>query len=103
MDQEFSDEITGLMPIIPHGIAGADCSGFVIAVVENSTVELRCNQCGACVGVVQVGVMEGLLGLDCFDEACLRCGKFKDCVSENFLCGGCEHECERETKDEPRD
>jgi hypothetical protein len=65
VDQEFSDELTGLTPCVLHGITGVDCSGRSVAVVEDSTVELRCNKCGAVVGVVQVGIMEGLLGLDC--------------------------------------
>ena len=89
MDREFSDELTRLMPVVPHGIAGADCSGFVIAVVEDSNVELRCNKCGVVVGVVQIGVMEGLLGLDCVDEACLNCGKMRACLAANYLCDSC--------------
>jgi hypothetical protein len=48
-----------------HGIAGVEYQGRVVAVVEDTTVELRCDQCGAVVGVVQAGIMEGLLGLDC--------------------------------------
>jgi hypothetical protein len=50
MDQEFSDELTGLMPVVPHGISGVDCSGRIIATVEDNDVELRCNRCGAVVG-----------------------------------------------------
>ena len=65
MDREFSDELTGLMPSVLHGITGVDCSGRVVAIVEDSNVELRCERCGTVVGVVQVGIMEGLLGLEC--------------------------------------
>ena len=75
VDLEFSDELTGLMPVLPHGIAGTDCCGRIVAAIERGTVELRCNVCGAVVGVVQVGIMEGLLGLDCADATCPRCGK----------------------------
>jgi hypothetical protein len=75
MDREFSDEITGLMPVVPHGIGGVDCPGCIIAVVEGCDVELRCNRCGATVGVVQVNIMEGLLGLDCLDATCPHCGR----------------------------
>jgi hypothetical protein len=32
--------------------------------VEGSSVELRCNECRAVVGVIQIDVMRGLLGLD---------------------------------------
>ena len=75
MNREFSDELTGLMPVVPHGLGGVDCSGCIIAMVEGGSVELRCNQCGATVGVVQVNIMEGLLGLDCADGTCPHCGK----------------------------
>jgi hypothetical protein len=93
MDREFSDEITGLMPVVPHGIAGVDCSGRVVAVVDGNNVELRCNQCGGVVGVVQVGVMEGLLGLDCAEAACPFCQRVNtfpglDAVTA-FVCQYC--------------
>jgi hypothetical protein len=68
VDREFSDELTGLMPVVPHGLGGVDCCGCIVAVVESDTVELRCNKCGAVVGVVRVGIIEGLLGLDCDEE-----------------------------------
>jgi hypothetical protein len=68
MDQEFSNELTSLMPVVPHGIGGVDCSGRIVAAVEDDSVELQCDRCGAVVGVVQVGIMEGLLGLDSEDE-----------------------------------
>jgi len=69
MDREFSEELTGLMPVIRHCSGGVDCCGSIVAVVEGGTVELRCNVCGSVVGVVQVGIMEGLLGWDGEDEA----------------------------------
>ncbi len=68
VDLEFSDELTGLMPAVQHAFGGVDCGGSIVAIVESGTVELRCNTCGAVVGVVQVGIMEGLLGLDCDEE-----------------------------------
>jgi hypothetical protein len=74
MDREFSDELTGLMPVVPHGIAGAGCGGRIVAAIESGTVELHCNTCAAVVGVVQLGIMEGLLGLDCADATCPQCG-----------------------------
>jgi hypothetical protein len=92
MDREFSDELTGLMPCVLHGITGVDCSGRVVAVVEDSTVELRCDKCGAVVGVVQVGIMEGLLGLDCAEAVCPHCGKLNALSSiERILTYACEH------------
>jgi DNA-directed RNA polymerase subunit RPC12/RpoP len=75
MDREFSEELTGLMPIVSHGISGVDCSGRIVAAVEDRDVELRCNQCGAIVGVLQVDIMAGLLGLDCDEATCPHCGK----------------------------
>jgi hypothetical protein len=65
MDRDASDKITGRMPIVAHEeITGVDCCGCIIAAVECTNVELRCNECGAVVGVVQIDVLRGLLGLD---------------------------------------
>jgi len=93
MDREFSDELTGLMPVVTHGITGANCSGRVVAVVEESNVELRCNHCGAVVGVVQVGVMEGLLGLDCAEAVCPYCNALNVfpscCEPPRYICERC--------------
>jgi hypothetical protein len=93
MDQEFSDELTGLMPVIPHRISGLDCSGRIIAAVEDNDVELRCNRCGAVVGVVQISIMEGLLGLDCAEATCPHCGKVNTfssfCEISTCVCDQC--------------
>ena len=35
MDREFSEELTGLMPIVSHGISGVDCIGRIVAAVED--------------------------------------------------------------------
>lgn len=75
MDREFSDELTALMPVVPHRLCGVKCLGCIIAAVEDGNVELRCNCCGAVVGVVQAGIMEGLLGLDCAEATCPHCGQ----------------------------
>ena len=101
MDREFSDELTGLMPVVPHGITGVDCSGCVVAVVEESDVELRCDKCGAVVGVVQVGIMEGLLGLDCATAECPHCGKLNTFPGASevstYTCDGCGKVIENES------
>ena len=93
MDREFSDELTGLMPVVPHGITGVGCSGYVVAVVEESDVELRCNECGAVVGVVQLGIMEGLLGLGCATTTCPHCGRENTFPGSSdvstYTCDGC--------------
>jgi hypothetical protein len=68
VDREFSEELTSLMPVVRHGLAGVECNGCIVAVVEGGTVELQCNQCEAVVGVVQTGIMEGLLGWDGEEE-----------------------------------
>jgi hypothetical protein len=65
MDRGPRDELTGRLPIVGHEeVTGVDCCGCIIAAVEGSNVELRCNECGAVVGVVQIDILCGLLGLD---------------------------------------
>jgi hypothetical protein len=50
-------------PIIPHDQSG-ECCGCIIPVEEDkSTVELRCNEYGAVVGVLNRGVLEDLIWL----------------------------------------
>ena len=67
--------MTGSMPIVPHGTApGVDCCGCIVAVVEDQNVELRCNECGAVVGVIQIDVLRGLLGLDAAKVTCRIAG-----------------------------
>jgi hypothetical protein len=62
---EDSNELTALMPSVAHeAVTGIHCCGCIVAVVEDSTVELRCNECGAVMGVVQIDILCGLIGLD---------------------------------------
>jgi hypothetical protein len=64
MDKDTSNELTSLMPVVHHGaVTGIHCCGCIIAAVEGQTVELRCNECGAVMGVVQIDVLCGLIGL----------------------------------------
>ena len=74
-------ELTGLMPVVAHRAGGVDCSGVIVAAVEGGVVELRCVECNAVVGAVQVGIMEGLLGLDCPDVPCALCGRVNSFTS----------------------
>jgi hypothetical protein len=75
MDRDLSDELTGRMPVVPQGaITGVDCCGCIVAAVEGDNVELRCNECGAVVGVMQIGILMGLLGLESATEKCPHCG-----------------------------
>jgi hypothetical protein len=63
------DELTGRMPIVAHeSVAGVDCCGCIIAAVEGSSVEPRCNECGAVVGVIQIDILCGCWGWTC--EGC---------------------------------
>src|SRR5260370_40798094 len=76
MADDFSRDLTGRMPIVPHGtIAGVDCCGCIVAAVDGSNVVLQCNECGAVVGVIQIDILKGLLGLDCATDACPHCGE----------------------------
>ena len=57
------EEPTGQMPIVAHeSISGVDCCGCIIAAVEDSTVELQFNECGAVVGVIQIDILCGCSG-----------------------------------------
>jgi hypothetical protein len=74
MDCDRSDELTSRMPIVAHEDAGVDCCGCIVAAVEGNNVELRCNECEAVVGVIQIGILKGLLGLESATEKCPHCG-----------------------------
>ena len=94
MDRDRSDELTGRMPIVPHAnIIGVDCCGCIVAAVDGANVELRCNECGAVLGVVQIDTLRGLLGLDCAEATCPQWGRLNtfpgfDAVS-NYVCQEC--------------
>jgi DNA-directed RNA polymerase subunit RPC12/RpoP len=76
MDRDISHDLTSRMPIVPHGIAaGVDCCGCIVAAVDGTNVELRCNECGAVVGVVHMDILKGLLGLECATATCPHRGK----------------------------
>src|SRR4051794_9187978 len=75
MDDDLSRDLTSRMPIIPRETAGVECCGCIIASVDGTSVELRCNECGAVVGVIQVDILKSLLGLECATATCPHCGK----------------------------
>lgn len=76
MDRTLSDQITGAMNIVPHGsIPGTECCGCIVAAVDGTNVELRCNECGAVLGGVQVDILKGLLGIDSVSATCPHCGE----------------------------
>jgi hypothetical protein len=69
--RDLSDDLTGQMPIVPHrAIPGVDCWGCIVAAVEGNSVELRCNECGAVLGVVQADILRALLGLESAEATC---------------------------------
>jgi hypothetical protein len=57
------ENLNNMLPIIPHESAGVDCCGCIVVVVRDSDAELVCNECGAVVGVVQVGILRDLVSL----------------------------------------
>jgi len=57
------DDLEAAFPIIAHESTGADCCGCIIVKVAGKDAELRCNECGAVVGVVQVGILRDLVSL----------------------------------------
>jgi tetratricopeptide (TPR) repeat protein len=63
------------MPIVPHEMAGLECCGCIVAAGDGSDVELRCNECVAVVGVIQVDIFKGLLGLGCATTTRPHCDK----------------------------
>src|SRR5689334_21203171 len=50
--------------------AGVECCGCIITAVDGTNAELRGNECGAVVGVIQVDILKGLLGLECATATC---------------------------------
>ena len=57
------NDLLNEFPSVPHEAAGVDCCGCIVSVVQGNDVELRCNECGAVVGVVNVGVLTDLVSL----------------------------------------
>jgi hypothetical protein len=65
MTRDRSNDLTSrMLTVAPETITGVTRCGCIIAVVEGGNVELRCDECGAVVGVVQIDVLRGLLGVD---------------------------------------
>jgi hypothetical protein len=63
MTEQDRQTLADRFPIIPHEHSG-DCCGCVIPVeLDQRTFELRCNECGHVVGVIDSGVLEDLVYL----------------------------------------
>jgi rubrerythrin len=93
VERDYSDELTSLMPIIHHVVVDPECPGRIVASVERGSVELRCNQCGSAVGVMQVGILEALLGLECIESVCPYCqhrNAFEEAAeAASYICEQC--------------
>jgi hypothetical protein len=57
------DDLPNRFPFIPHESAGVDCCGCILPVIKNNYVELRCNECGAVVGVVLIEILRDLISM----------------------------------------
>lgn len=57
------DDLEAAFPIIPHESTGADCCGCIVVKVTGRDAELRCNECGAVVGVVQMDILRDLVSM----------------------------------------
>ena len=55
-------DLTERLPIIPHESAGLDCCCYILAETRGVDTELKCNKCGATVGVINT-ILEDLLSL----------------------------------------
>jgi len=56
-------EWQGDFSIIRHESAEAERRGGIVVSVSGNDAESRCNECGAVVGVVQVGILSDLVSL----------------------------------------
>ena len=57
LDNDLPDEV----PIASHkSIAGVACCGCIMARVDGSSVKLKCDECGAVVGLMQIDVLREL-------------------------------------------
>jgi hypothetical protein len=57
---ESGATIAKAFPIIPHESAGVDCCGCIVVNASGRDAELVCNECGAVVGVLNIGILRDL-------------------------------------------
>jgi len=50
-------------PILAHESTGVDCCGCIVVKVTGKNAELKCNECGAVVGVVQTDILRDLVAM----------------------------------------
>lgn len=58
------DSLESQFPILAHESTGADCCSCIVAVIRGNDVELRCNECGALVGVSNTEILRDLYESD---------------------------------------
>jgi len=56
-------EFDRTFPILAHESTGADCCGCIVVRVTGTDAELLCNEWGAVVGVVHVGILKDLVSM----------------------------------------
>jgi hypothetical protein len=102
MDRDHSDDLTGRMAIVPHeSIEGVECCGCIVAAVDGTNVELRCNECGAVLGVVQVDILKSLLGIDVASATCPHCGEENTFPGFSTMKAYVCHKCGKAVEVEP--
>jgi len=105
MDRELSEALTLRLPVVAHAtVSEAECWGCIVAVVEGTTVELRCKECGAVAGVIEFDLLKGLLKLDSATVVCPHCHRlnafpgFTDV--QVYVCNNCGQGVEPEPEGE---
>jgi hypothetical protein len=60
---DLMDDLPNRFPIQAHESTGVDCGGCIVPVLQGNDVELRCNECGAVVGVLQIAILDDLVSM----------------------------------------
>jgi hypothetical protein len=47
-------------PVVPHRSAGVDCVGCIVPETDGDEITLKCNECGAVVGTIDVAILKAL-------------------------------------------
>jgi hypothetical protein len=55
------DPLQEQFPILAHESAGVDCCGCIVPKIRGNDVELRCNECGATVGVINAAILRDIM------------------------------------------
>ena len=63
MTEQDPQTLAHRFPLIPHDHSGECCGCIRPVEMDECTIELRCNECGAVVGVLDCSVLEDLVWL----------------------------------------